>query len=56
MKYLFWPATLLARLILVVVGFALVIAGAAATLTGIGAFVGIPLLLIGLLLAARGLF
>lgn len=56
MKYLFWPATLIARIIVIVLGFALVIAGAAVTLTGIGALIGIPLLAIGLLLMVRGLF
>lgn len=56
MRYLFWPATLLARLIVVVLGFALLIAGVTLSLTGIGAFVGVPLLIIGLLLMVRGLF
>ena len=56
MKLLFWPATLLRRLVVAVLGFALLIAGVAVTLTAIGAFVGIPLAVVGLLLLVRGLF
>ncbi len=56
MKLLFWPATLLVRIIVAVLGFALLIAGAAVTLTGVGAFVGVPLAIVGLLLIVRGLF
>ena len=44
------------RLLAVLLGFILLIAGILLTLTVIGAIVGIPLLIIGFLLVLRGLF
>lgn len=44
------------RLIAVALGVVLVIGGAALCLTLIGAIIGVPLIAIGLLLIARGLF
>ena len=44
------------RLIAVILGLALMIVGGIASLTIIGAVVGIPLIIFGLLLMLRGLF
>lgn len=44
------------RLLAVVLGFVLLIAGVLLTLTVIGAIVGIPLLIVGFALVLRGLF
>lgn len=44
------------RLVLVVLGAALLLAGVLVSLTVIGAIVGIPLAFIGVLLLLRGLF
>lgn len=48
--------TLTGRLVGVILGLVLVIAGFAISLTIIGAIVGIPLIILGLLLIVRGLF
>jgi hypothetical protein len=47
---------LVGSLVLLVIALVLLITGAALTVTGIGAFIGIPLLVIGLLLAVRAIF
>ena len=44
------------RLLAVLLGFVLLIAGILLTLTVIGAIIGIPLLVIGFMLVLRGLF
>ena len=44
------------RLVAILLGLALMIAGVALTLTIAGAIVGVPLLIFGFMLAARGLF
>ena len=44
------------RLVAVIIGLVLMIAGAIVTLTVVGAIIGIPLFIIGLLLVFRGLF
>ncbi|MBI3944128.1 MAG: hypothetical protein HY326_14015 [Chloroflexi bacterium] len=44
------------RLVAVILGVVLIITGGIVTLTVIGAIVGVPLMLIGFLLVARGLF
>ncbi|MGW8250711.1 MAG: hypothetical protein ACWGO1_08725 [Anaerolineales bacterium] len=44
------------RLLAVILGFVLMIAGVLLSLTVIGAIVGIPLILFGVLLIIRGLF
>lgn len=44
------------RLVAVIIGLVLMVAGALVTLTVIGAIIGIPLFIIGLLLVFRGLF
>ncbi|MBI5935337.1 MAG: hypothetical protein HY867_16670 [Chloroflexi bacterium] len=44
------------RLVAVILGFALLIAGILISLTVVGAIVGIPLAIIGFLLVLRGLF
>ena len=44
------------RLVAVVLGLVLMLAGALVSLTVIGAFVGVPLFILGLLLVFRGLF
>jgi hypothetical protein len=65
--WLFWPfvalwklvaaiLSLTGRLIGVVLGTALLIAGVVLTLTIIGAVIGVPLVVLGFLLIVRGLF
>lgn len=44
------------RLVAVILGFALMLAGIILTITVIGAIVGIPMLVIGVLLVVRGLW
>jgi hypothetical protein len=44
------------RLVAVILGFVLLLAGILVSLTVIGAFVGIPLAIVGFLLVLRGLF
>lgn len=44
------------RLVALILGLALMIAGVALSLTVVGAVVGIPLLIFGFALAVRGLF
>jgi hypothetical protein len=44
------------RFVAIVLGMVLVILGVIISLTGIGAVVGVPMALFGLLLVARGLF
>lgn len=44
------------RLLAVILGFALMIAGVLLSITVIGAIIGIPLILFGVLLVIRGLF
>jgi hypothetical protein len=51
-----WILGLTGRIVVIVVGLALMITGLVATLTVIGAVVGVPLLLVGLLLVFRGIF
>ncbi|MHB1132595.1 MAG: hypothetical protein ACYC4L_09440 [Chloroflexota bacterium] len=51
-----WFVALTGRLLAVLTGFLLLVAGVALTLTVVGAFVGIPLVALGLALIARGLF
>jgi hypothetical protein len=51
-----WIVSLTGRLVAVVLGLVLVLAGVILTVTVVGAVVGIPLILFGLLLAVRGLW
>ena len=44
------------RLALIIFGFLMMIAGVVASFTVIGACIGIPLILLGILLVRRGLF
>ena len=44
------------RLVLIVVGFLIMIAGVIVSFTVIGACIGIPLILLGVFLVMRGLF
>lgn len=44
------------RLVAMLLGLVLMIAGVALTLTVVGAIVGVPLLIFGFMLAVRGLF
>jgi hypothetical protein len=44
------------RLVAIVLGIVLMIAGAIVTITVVGAIVGVPLILFGALLTLRGLF
>ena len=44
------------RLMLIILGFLVMIAGVIASFTVIGACIGIPLILLGILLVRRGLF
>ena len=65
--WIFWPfravwrlltslLALVGRLTIIVIGLVLCIPGFALTLTGIGAPIGIPLVVLGVLLMMRGLF
>lgn len=65
--WLLWPfvalwkllagiVNLTGRLLAVVIGLVLMIAGLIVTLTVVGAIVGIPLMLVGFMLAVRGIF
>lgn len=51
-----WILKLTGRVVAIVLGLALMIVGVLISLTVIGAIVGVPLLLFGLLLVFRGLF
>jgi hypothetical protein len=51
-----WPVVALWRLVAVLLGVVLFIAGGLLTLTVVGAVAGIPLMIVGLLLIARGIF
>jgi len=51
-----WIVNLTGRMVAVILGLVLLVAGLILTLTVVGAVVGLPLMLIGLLLAVRGLF
>lgn len=44
------------RLLAVVIGFACLVVGGLLTITGIGAIVGVPLLILGLALIVKGVF
>jgi hypothetical protein len=44
------------RFVAVLLGFVLLVVGLLVTLTVVGAFIGIPLMLFGILLMLRGLF
>ncbi len=48
--------TLTGRLLAVILGLVIMLAGAVLTVTVIGAIVGIPLIIIGILLVVRGLW
>ena len=51
-----WILTLTSRLVAAVVGLVLTIVGAILTVTVVGAVVGIPLILFGLMLMIRSIF
>jgi hypothetical protein len=51
-----WLIEVLGRFLVVVIGLALMAAGAVLCLTLIGAVIGIPLFVVGLLLVIRGIF
>jgi hypothetical protein len=51
-----WILKLTGRLVAVLLGLVLMIAGAMVSLTVIGIFIGVPLFIIGLLLVLRGIF
>lgn len=51
-----WIVALTGRVLAVVLGLALMIAGAVATVTVVGAVVGVPLMILGFLLVLRGIF
>jgi hypothetical protein len=51
-----WVLGLTGRLVAVILGFVLLVLGLLLTLTVIGAIVGIPMLIVGFALIARGLF
>ncbi len=55
-RLLTWIVEFTGRLLAVVLGLALMIVGIVLSLTVIGAVVGIPLALVGLLLVLRGIF
>ncbi len=51
-----WIVNLTGRMVAVILGFVLIVAGLIISLTVVGAVIGLPMMLIGLLLAVRGLF
>jgi len=51
-----WIVGLTGRLVAVILGFVLLIAGVILTVTVVGAIVGVPLAILGVLLVLRGLF
>lgn len=51
-----WIVIFAGRLVAVLLGFLLMLAGFLVSLTVIGALIGIPLFIVGLLLVFRGLF
>ncbi len=55
-KLLSLPFKLAGRLVLLAIGFILMIAGVIISLTVIGAIVGVPMIIIGLILAIRSVF
>lgn len=55
-RFLTWILGLTGRVVAVVLGLALMIVGVIVSLTVVGAVVGVPLLIFGLLLILRGLF
>jgi hypothetical protein len=54
--WIFWPFRVLSRLVSLIVGFVFIVVGIVLSLTIIGAIVGIPLAIIGLLMVLRGIF
>ncbi|MDH5421472.1 MAG: hypothetical protein OEY55_06685 [Acidimicrobiia bacterium] len=50
------PFKLAGRMVLLAIGFVLMIAGVIISLTVIGAVVGVPMIIIGLILAIRSVF
>lgn len=55
-SFIAWIISLTGRIIAVILGFALMAAGVLLSLTVVGAILGIPLALFGLLLVVRGLW
>ena len=55
-RLLAFPFKLAGRVVLLAVGFVLMIAGVLVSLTVLGAVVGIPMMIIGLILAIRAVF
>ena len=55
-SFIAWIISLTGRMIAVVIGFLLMAAGVLLSLTVVGAIIGIPLALFGLLLVVRGLW
>jgi hypothetical protein len=55
-RLLTWILGLTGRVVAIALGLALMVVGVIVTLTVIGAIVGVPLFLFGLLLVFRGLF
>ncbi len=51
-----WIVSLTGRLVAVVIGAVLMIVGGVVSLTIVGAIIGIPLAVVGLLIVLRGLF
>lgn len=51
-----WILELTGRLVAVLLGFILMLAGVLVSLTVIGLIIGVPLFLVGILLVLRGLF
>ena len=66
-SFLVWPVTalwrlltglmaLVGRVVILALGFVLVVAGALLTVTVVGAVIGVPLMLVGVLLMVRSIF
>ena len=54
--WLSWPFVALWRLVVILLGIVFMAVGVIATLTVIGAIIGVPMFLFGVLLVFRGLF
>jgi len=55
-RFLAWIVSITGRLLAVILGFVLMLAGLLVSVTVVGLIVGVPMILLGVLLVIRGLF
>lgn len=55
-RFLAWIVGITGRLLAVILGFVLMLAGLIVSVTVVGLIVGVPMILLGVLLVIRGLF